>query len=147
MDVATLLRHNAWANRLWATRLQELGWPERPAKLLSHCVLGETLWLGRITGEGAAIGDVFRLLPHDEVAARLDRLLPVELEWLASEPDRMQPYVRLNGDTGSATVAEILAFVCTHGVHHRAQIASWAAAEKVPYPSTDLLGFLRLTRT
>jgi uncharacterized damage-inducible protein DinB len=145
-----LQAHRAWANRLvldWYRGLPGSGGEPPPDpycfKMLSHILMAEAVWLGRIRGVPA--GGPWDVLP----AEALEPLrLANEAGWeavQASDTNRVLDYRLVNGREGRSSVADMILHVCAHGAYHRGQVAAQAARVGLPQiPSTDFILFSRL---
>ena len=143
MDFHTLVDHTLWSTLQWSARIAEVGWHERPAGLLSHIVLGEGMWLDRIERRRLN-GAIFTVLVQNELEDAARRQADQAHRLLRDRETKRIAYTRLSGESGEASVAEIIVHTITHGFHHRGQIASWFAQQQLPYPTVDLIQFLRM---
>lgn len=139
--------HRDWANRQVVAWWLALPTPEAaPLRLLSHILRAEAVWLDRLEGSSPK-GDIWEPLSVSELEQwpkrhrqRLDALL---VGAKALDRSRKISYRRLNGESMENNVADILTHMATHGVHHRAQISSWAAANGHKPPMLDYILFAR----
>lgn len=134
-----------WANRqlfdyLVAEKI------ENPAiwRLACHIANGETAWFQRIRGE-AVNPEIFRIYAADELGRILSDHQSFYEALLSSDLSRIIAYRRFNGDEYQSSVEDILLHLCTHGFHHRAQIASMLSKDGKKPPNLDFINFCRLS--
>ena len=139
-----LVRHANWANLtlvdfLIAAKIDD------PAilKLVCHIGHGETAWFQRIYAQPVN-PDVFRIVPLAELRALFAELETLYAEQLRSDLSRVLAYKRFNGDEHASSVGDILMHVCTHGFHHRGQIASLLSKLGKKMPNLDFINFCRI---
>lgn len=126
---ARLFEYDRWANGRVIDVMRSLGdrLPARPVDRLSHLLICQEMWVGRMTGSPDPITDFFPSWTLEEAAARAaaigelmkrfvdamdDALLLAEFEYTSSEgaPFRNRPI-------------EALTQLSQHGCYHRGQIA------------------------
>ncbi len=144
-----LLQYNLWANRQILGALQQLPAlaPEtRPARLFSHLLTAEELWLARVRGEHYA-GRSF--WPELDPASWPQRLPALHEAWLAfldahgDDFDARFAYTNSKGQPYATTLRDILTHLVIHGQHHRAQIAALLRESGHTPPLTDYIYFTR----
>jgi len=145
--LARLNAHRAWANRLtveWA--LAHAASDEYSLKMLSHVLRAEEAWLVRLRG-ALPENKIWVAVPPgelDALRAANDAGLTAAVEADVTQPGRMYRYTRFDGTPMESSVADILAHVFLHGIHHRAQIAANASRMGLPkLPVTDFIAFAR----
>jgi uncharacterized damage-inducible protein DinB len=146
--LARLDAHRDWANGIlidWFGALAAGGSAPEPYchKMLSHILLAEEVWLGRILdrphrGPWAAL-----LEPGEMRAMRASHRAGWEqvLAGAAGPLERVFAYRRFSGAEASSSIADSFAHVCAHGAYHRGQIAAQAARAGLGVPSTDFILF------
>jgi uncharacterized damage-inducible protein DinB len=140
-----LIRHAIWANAqlvdfLIAEHIDD------PAviKLACHLALGEAAWFQRVRDESVD-PDVWKILPLPKLRILLDENHCAFDEILQSDLSRKLLYRRFNGDAAESSVADILMHLCTHGFHHRGQIAMLLSRLGKKMPNLDYINYCRLT--
>jgi uncharacterized damage-inducible protein DinB len=142
MNFDRLFAHAGHCTTAFTKCCRDLGWPERPARLLSHIVLAEAVWLSRIRSTTPP-NDLFALYAPDEILrTTLDHHTAFVHE-LRERPDAVITYRRRDIEGVTSTVSEIATHVITHGFHHRGQIAAWGAEHGHAMPNADLITFFR----
>jgi uncharacterized damage-inducible protein DinB len=138
--------HRDWANGTMIDWHAAQAEPEPYCqKMLSHILLAEEVWLGRIL-EKPYRHPWAALLPVDEMRsmreahrAGWERLLAG-----AQGPlDRVISYRTFAGGDMSSSLIDSFLHVCSHGAYHRGQIAAQAARAGLKIPSTDYILFAR----
>jgi uncharacterized damage-inducible protein DinB len=139
--------HRDWANSLLIDWQAGLADPEPYChKMLSHVLLAEEVWLGRILDKPHR-GPWAAILPVEEMRAmRAAHRSDWEkvLQGAGGPLTRVFSYRRYNGDEASSSIADSFAHVCAHGAYHRGQIAAQAARAGLKVPSTDFILFADL---
>ncbi|HAO98654.1 MAG TPA: hypothetical protein DCQ83_01270, partial [Fibrobacteres bacterium] len=118
--------HREWANQQiieWYLALPHA--EEYCLKMISHILLSEEHWLARMRGVPG--GEVWTILPPDELNARWSANNAAWREILRSDLSRVVRYTRFGGESCESVVSDIATHVCTHAVYHRGQIAAQAA--------------------
>src|SRR5690349_9773162 len=152
--------YNRWANaRLYeaASKLstEELQAPRSgffPSipKTLTHIMVGDTVWMGRLDGTGSpgitsldqilyeefAALKAARMALDDRIIAFMDALPPQRLE-----EDLV--YRTMSGDPMRTNVAQVLMHFFNHQTHHRGQAHAMLSSTPVAPPVLDLIYFLR----
>lgn len=152
--------YNRWAN----ARLYEAAGTLSPAKFaaprsgffpsllktLNHILVGDTLWMGRLDGDGSpgvtrldqilhsdfAALQAARTAMDDRIVAFVDSLPPARL-------DEDLVYRTTLGDAMVTPVDQVLAHFFNHQTHHRGQAHSMLSDAKVTPPVLDLIYFIR----
>jgi uncharacterized damage-inducible protein DinB len=156
----TLARYNQWANRtLYAAvgRLPEADYMKpRQAFFgsihgtLNHNLVGDRLWMGRITGHDSGIRSLDQILYGDLPGLRVAR--EAEDAQIINVIDAMDTptlnttlrYRPIIGDSTMATPMRlVLAHLFNHGTHHRGQAHGLLSQTSVPPPPLDLIFYLR----
>jgi uncharacterized damage-inducible protein DinB len=139
--------HRDWANGIlidWHVAQAE---PEPYChKMLSHVLLAEEVWLGRILGTPHR-GPWAALLPPSEMESmRAAHRAGWEdvLNGAGGPLTRVFGYRRYSGAEASSSIADAFAHVCAHGAYHRGQVAAQAARAGLKVPSTDFILFADL---
>jgi uncharacterized damage-inducible protein DinB len=157
----TLARYNQWANRrLYAAcaQLHEADYMKpRQAFFgsihgtLNHSLVGDRIWMGRITGRDPGIKALDQILYGDFAGLRVAR--EAEDAQIITVIDAMDlptlnttlRYKPLSdpGTTVSTPMRFVLAHLFNHGTHHRGQVHGLLSQTSVPPPSLDLIYFRR----
>jgi uncharacterized damage-inducible protein DinB len=139
-----LCAYTQWANQRWLDFIaRHHSGDAYLLKLIGHVAQGERAWFQRLLGE-TLDRDVWKpmTLPATRDLFAHNAMLYAQL--LRGSLERRIEYVRNNGDTGSASVEDILLHLCTHGGHHRANLASYAVNTlKSHAPQTDFVEYTR----
>lgn len=159
--VRTLARYNQWANRrLYATAagLHEADYmrqlPSYFGSLhatLNHILVGDRLWLGRLTGRPpAGIAALDQILYADLVGLRVAReaedALIINYADELDEPtlNSTLRYKTIKGDTKTTPLRLVLGHLFNHQTHHRGQCHGLLSALGVKEPpELDLIYFVR----
>ena len=152
-------RYNQWANRrlygaaaeLPAERLLE----DRGAFFgsvtgtLNHILVGDRVWLHRLTGEGVPPSRLDEILFADFGELRRareaedERLIGVVTGLTDQRLSSAFAYRNMLGDEFEQTVAEVLAHLFNHQTHHRGQVHTLLTQLGREIPPLDLVYFLR----
>ncbi|MFO1056940.1 MAG: DinB family protein [Dongiaceae bacterium] len=161
-QLAMLAAYNAWANRRLYAAVAPLPDADYRAErgaffgslhgTLNHLLVGDRIWLARLTGSGDAPTRLDAILYQDFAALRAAR---------AVEDERLEAYVgRLGEDDLAGTVryrtisspatieqqlVPLLLHVFNHQTHHRGQAHCLLTGLAGAAPSLDLLIFQRET--
>ena len=111
--------------------------------MISHIHLGEQAWF-QLIKEQPVDKDVFRLLTDEQLRALGSSHEKIYKQVLASDLERVIAYTRFNGDNHQSTIADILMHLITHGSHHRGQMATHVAKNKLPPINTDYINYTRI---
>jgi uncharacterized damage-inducible protein DinB len=155
----TFARYNAWANeRLLAAAsgLSEVDYrADRGAYFrsvhgtLSHILVGDRIWMRRLTGEGPVPDRLDAILhdDRDELAAarrREDARIIAYVDGLDEAAlAAMVPYRNMADEAFEQPVAVILAHLFNHQTHHRGQIHAMLTGLGREAPALDLIHHLR----
>ncbi|HLI12223.1 MAG TPA: DinB family protein [Alphaproteobacteria bacterium] len=156
-----LARYNAWANRrLYAACAQLPDVEYHKPRLaffgsihgtLNHLIVGDRIWLGRITGEDSGLKALDQILYDDLVSLRKAReaedarLITIVDGYDDAALDRLLAYHTTRGEPQKTRLAWILAHLFNHQTHHRAQVHDMLSQTLVPPPPLDLILYLRET--
>jgi uncharacterized damage-inducible protein DinB len=139
--------HRDWANGILLDWQASLAEPEPYChKMLSHILLAEEVWLGRILDKPHR-SPWAALLPSAEMETmRAAHRAGWEgvLAGAAGPLARVFAYRRYTGAEAASSIADALTHVCAHGAYHRGQIAAQAARAGLKVPSTDFILFADL---
>jgi uncharacterized damage-inducible protein DinB len=133
-----LFAWNDWAHREVLAALGRAEPPQRAAKVFSHMLGAEFLWLARLLKEDR------RVVVWPEGSREIWRVELEELRWMWSsylgsltdaELGSMVAYVNSKGEAYSSSVDDILTHVVQHASYHRGQIAGALrdAGQEPPY--------------
>lgn len=148
---------NAWINREWwavfkAYPVAELDQPQGAFfgsifGTWNHILLGDRIWLGRITGRpwtftklsDRLCGTVAEFLAE---RAKTDQAI---IDQVAAEPDLTRTLVyRGNQNQPYQTpLNQVFQHVFSHHAHHRGQIHQMASERKIALPDGGLIGYYR----
>jgi uncharacterized damage-inducible protein DinB len=156
----TLARYNQWANRrLYAAcaGLPEAEYMKPRAAFfgslhgtLNHLLVGDRLWMGRITHHESGIKSLDQMLYGDFAGLRVAR--EAEDAQIINAVDAMdEPTLNttlrykalVDGQTMSMPMRMVLAHLFNHGTHHRGQAHGLLSQTAVAPPPLDLVFFLR----
>jgi uncharacterized damage-inducible protein DinB len=154
-----LAGYNQWANRLVYAVAAELSESDYHANrgaffgslhnTLNHILLGDRIWLHRITGEGDAPDRLDAIL-YDNLST-LTAAREAEDARLISYFDSLDDaviagtlhYANMQGDRFEQPLDEVLVHVFNHQTHHRGQAHTLITASDHTVPSFDLIQFYR----
>ena len=157
----TLARYNQWANRrLYAAcaELSEADYMKPRAAFfgsihatLNHNLVGDRLWMGRITGHDSGIRALDQILYGDFAGLRVARV--AEDAQIINVIDAMDlptlntalRYAPLTDKTTtvSTPMRFVLGHLFNHGTHHRGQAHGLLSQTSVAPPPLDLVVYLR----
>jgi len=155
----TFARYNRWANaRLYAAASSLSNREYRADRgaffgslhgTLNHLLVGDRIWLARITGEG-------------EAPKRLDEILHDRLDALTAAREREDArliemvdgldgarlaatlhYANMSGKAQATPLAQVLAHLFNHQTHHRGQAHAIITSLGRAAPELDLIFYLR----
>jgi len=155
---AVFSRYNRWANtRLYdaCALLDSAAYrAERPSffgsihATLNHILVGDMLWMGRITGKPLAIALDAEL--HGDLAAlraareALDRNIIVHCDGLDEGwPEEILHYANTRGEAFETPLAQVFWHLFNHQSHHRGQVHGLLSHAGAVPPGLDLIYFLR----
>ena len=152
--------YNRWANeRIYeaagklspaAFAAPRVGFFPSLSKTLNHILVGDTLWLGRLNGEGSP--GVARLdqtlhaefTPLQAARAALDQRIIAFVDGLSERRiGEVLSYRTTTGEALDTPIDQVLTHVFNHQTHHRGQAHAMLSSTEVPPPSIDLILFLR----
>ncbi len=155
---ATMAVYNRWANRRLYDACAALPAPDyhrpRPAffgsihATLNHILVGDRVWLGRITGTPSGITALDQLLYRelDELraarAAEDDRVVGLVDRPDAAALDRVVDYRSFSRGRHRIKLRWVLSHLFNHQTHHRGQVHDMLTQTAVPPPPLDLILFL-----
>jgi len=155
---ATLARYNRWANRRLYDACAGLSAADyhgaRPAffgsihATLNHILVGDRVWLGRLTGTAAGITALDQILHPDLAglraarAAEDDRIIGLVDAMDAAELDRVLDYQSFVSGPQRTSRRWALTHLFNHQTHHRGQVHDMLSQTPVPPPPLDLILFL-----
>jgi len=152
-------RYNRWANhRLYEAcgRLPEAVYKSTRRAFfrsihgaLNHLLVGDRIWLGRITGQDSGIARLDAILYEDFATLRAARITEDErlIEVVGGLTDaaigRNLVYRNTSGAEFSTRLDLVLAHLFNHEAHHRGQVHDMLSQTDVPPPELDLIIYLR----
>lgn len=155
-----LSRYHAWANQRLYDACGQLSEEEfvaaRPSffgsimATLNHALVGDILWMGRLTGDAShGIAALDHILHRDfaTLAAerrRMDEVVLAHCASLEGDLDRPFAYATIKGTPTTTPLGLTLLHLFNHGTHHRGQVHDMLSATTVAPPTLDLVYFLRL---
>jgi len=119
-------------------------------KTLNHLLVGDTVWMSRLDGDGNhGVAGLDQILHTDFAALRVARVAMDDR--IVAFVDRLAPprlaedlvYRTVAGDPMKTQVAQVLAHFFNHQTHHRGQAHAMLSDAKVSPPVLDLIYFLR----
>jgi uncharacterized damage-inducible protein DinB len=121
---------------------------ESQAKLLSHILLAEKIWLMRLRGEDPSSVPTFQEFSLEECRRMADELHAGYVDFIDSltpnDLERSITYKNTKGDEFTTPINEVLTHVGLHGAYHRGQIA-WLVREGGGTAiNTDFITFTRI---
>ena len=150
-----LAQYNAWANGRIYTAAAELSDGERKAKqpsffgsihaTLNHILVGDRIWLSRLTGKphGIAALDQELYADFEELrAARVtedERLIAVVDSYAEADLSDKLTYCNMAGQDKCAPMVQALGHLFNHQTHHRGQVHGLLSATSVAPPSLDMI--------
>jgi uncharacterized damage-inducible protein DinB len=155
-----LAAYNCWANQALYEAVGKLppdgfaaprvGFFPSLSKTLNHILVGDTVWLGRLDGSGAAgITSLDQTLHADFASlvkaraatdARIVRFVDSLTEQRLGET---LSYRTMAGGAMETAVDQVLTHVFNHQTHHRGQAHAMLSSTEVAPPVLDLIYFLR----
>lgn len=158
----TLAHYNEWANRRLYAACATLPESEymRPRAAffgsihgaLNHILVGDRLWIGRITGHDAGIKALDQILYGDfaglHVARQAEDAQIIRVVDAMDEPtlnSTLRYKTIVNPQTIATPMCLVLAHFFNHHAHHRGQVHGLLSQTEVAPPSLDLIQYLRET--
>ena len=145
-----LFAYDLWANNRVLQALEAAS-PLEPAspiaRLFSHIIAAQQIWLVRVRGEALSGGVI--VWPEIEPMLWPGMVQSTHAEWLGqldawqAELDAPVSYHNTKGQTFETPLHEIVTHVIIHGQHHRAQIALHLREHGLTPPPTDFAFFTR----
>ncbi|RMH23876.1 MAG: hypothetical protein D6693_10590 [Planctomycetota bacterium] len=126
---ARLFEYDRWANRRVLDAMRSLGTrlPAKPLDRLSHLLVCQKMWVGRITGAGEPVTDFFPSWPLDQTEREAGEIGALMERFIAQTPEERLfaefRYTSSEGDPYTNRIADILTQLSQHGCYHRGQIA------------------------
>lgn len=155
----TLARYNAWANRRLYAACAALPEAEvlkpRPSffgsihATLNHILVGDRMWIGRITGHPPQIPSLDTILYADFVGLRVAReaedahIINVIEGLDEARLDADLAYTTFRGETHRTPLRLVLGHMFNHETHHRGQVHGLLSQTAVPPPELDLIYYVR----
>jgi len=140
-SLSRLVHHCTWANQVWIDFLRrEAAEDAYFASLMSHILFGEQAWFQRIRGEEVD-GRVWRVMAPEEMQRVHEAHVGVYSDLLSNDLERLVAFRRFTGEESRASVSDILLHLCTHGMHHRGQMATHASSNGLEVPKSDFIHF------
>ncbi len=155
---ATMADYNRWANRRLYDACAALPADDyhraRPAffgsihATLNHILVGDRLWLGRISGTPSGITALDQPLYRelDELraarAAEDDRVIGLVDRLGAAALDRVLDYRSFTSGRQRSPLRWVLTHLFNHQTHHRGQVHDMLTQTTVPPPPLDLIIYL-----
>lgn len=125
-----MLAYDQWAMTILLEDLAALPAPDPTAcARLSHILVGEELWLCRLTGGDTSWATAF--FPEHSAAQSLEKLAELQKRWAAylgslqeSDLAEMISYKNTKGEAFELPVEAVLTHVFDHSTYHRGQAAT-----------------------
>ena len=155
----TFARYNQWANRRIYAACAELPEAEymkpRPCYFgslhatLNHILVGDRLWIGRITGHMPDIKSLDQILYAELLGLRVAR--EAEDAQIINVIDGMDAptlnttlrYTTMTGENAATPMRYVLAHIFNHQTHHRGQAHDLLSHAGASPPPLDLAYYLR----
>src|SRR5438552_5436059 len=150
-----MAHYNAWANGRIYAAAAELSDTERKARrpsffgslhaTLNHILVGDRIWLSRLTGKPHGIAALDQELYadfEDLRAARVsedERLGAVIDSYAEADLAKDLSYRNMAGEEKSLPMAQVLGHIFNHQTHHRGQVHGLLSATLVAPPSLDMV--------
>ena len=141
--LAKLVQHCTWANQVWIDLIAEANADSRDEYLsrrISHILLGEQAWFQRIMRQEVD-RDIWRVMAVDEMRRHHQLHVQHYAAFLAGDIQQIVEYRRFTGEEYRSSVGDILLHLCSHGMHHRGQMATHASHNGLAVPNTDFINF------
>jgi uncharacterized damage-inducible protein DinB len=147
LDLAGLLRYDAWANRRVLESLEQPQTPAKAVELFAHILAAQEIWLSRLGGLDSSPIEIWPALTVADCGPRqrrLDHALGDYLRMLSPEGlDQPIDYRTTAGKQFRNTPRQILTHVMFHGQHHRGQIAACLRDAGAAPAVTDMIAHFR----
>lgn len=158
----TLAHYNEWANRRLYAACAVLSESEymRPRAAffgsihgtLNHILVGDRLWMGRLTGHESGVKALDQILYGDFAGLRVARQAEdaqiIRIVDAMDEPtlnSTLRYKTIVNPQTIATPMRFALAHFFNHQTHHRGQVHGLLSQTDVAPPSLDLIQYLRET--
>jgi uncharacterized damage-inducible protein DinB len=139
--LSKLVQHCIWANSTWVALLaRETTSDEYLARMMSHILLGEQAWFQRIMRQEPDV-DVWWVMPLDQMQQLHEQHAHQYHAFLEGDLHQIVEYRRFTGEEYRSSVSDILLHLCTHGAHHRGQMATYASRNGLRATNTDFINF------
>lgn len=140
-NLKKLIKHCIWANNSWIQFLSGINSDaEYLNNMMSHILLSEQAWFQRISAVKVD-REIWNTLSIKELEELHQRHTKTFDEFLDQNLNKVINYRRFNGEAQSAEVSDILLHLCTHGAHHRGQMASFASNQGMEVIKTDYIHY------
>ncbi len=153
--IQRLFAHMEWADQQVYARCHdahaevEVAHLTEAVRLYAHVVACERLWFLRLQKQDSSVQKVWPTMSLDACAKLGSENIAALNAFIApmKEPDFATPipYKSSAGDPYTNTIGDILIHIATHGVHHRAQIATTLRRVGIEPPALDFILFARRT--
>jgi uncharacterized damage-inducible protein DinB len=150
-----LAHYNAWANWRLYDAVAKLSDAERTAKrpcffgsihrTLNHILVGDRVWLSRLTMGEHGIASLDQELYEDFEALRAarttedERLIVVVGNLLPEDIAGSLSYRNMAGEEKRTPMVQVLGHIFNHQTHHRGQVHALLSGTAVAPPQLDLL--------
>jgi uncharacterized damage-inducible protein DinB len=150
-----LAQYNAWANWRVYEACAQLSDAERKAarpcffgsihRTLNHILVGDRLWLSRLTAGERDIASLDQELYSDFTelrAARVredERLIGIMDRYDEAEMAGFLGYRSMDGEAKRMPLVQVLGHIFNHQTHHRGQVHALLSGTPVAPPSLDLI--------
>jgi len=155
----TFARYNHWANgRIYDAaaglsdaeyRRDRRGFFRSIHGTLNHILVGDRLWLNRLTGEGENPGSLDAILFDDLAGLRAareaedQRLLRTVDGYGEADLSGTLSYTNIAGGSYTQPLTLVLGHVFNHQTHHRGQVHDMVSQTGTTPPELDLIYFIR----
>lgn len=144
-----LFEYDLWANKRVLRVLEALPSGQAPsaiARLFSHLIAAQQIWLRRVQGTDLSSLEVWPETAPESWPGLLQTTHAAWIDVLEVHGERLEtviPYQTSKGHPFETPLHEIITHVAIHGQHHRAQIATHLRTLGLTPPPTDFLFFTR----
>ena len=156
----TLARYNQWANRRLYAACAQLSEAEymKPRQAffgsihgtLNHNLVGDRLWMGRITGRDSGIRALDQMLYGDFAGLRVAReaedaqiINVIDAMDMPTLNTTLRYKALVDNSTSAMPMRFVLAHLFNHATHHRGQAHGLLSQTAVAPPPLDLAFYLR----